>query len=298
MTTGADLLAEPNPYQFAAHLSDSPKSMLLHADVLDGLKSLESNSINLIVTSPPYADRRGYGGPKPDDYVDWFLPLSAELHRVLTDDGSFILNIKENVVNGERHTYVMELVIALRKQGWLWTEEYIWHKKGGVTPGKWPNRFRDAWEHVFHFTKDRKFAMYQDTVKVPVGDWAESRLKNLSTKDLERQASSTGSGFGRNVGNWAGRDKVFPSNVLHRASETGNKGHSAAFPEWFPEWFINLFTVEGDTVLDPFVGSGTTVAVAARMAREWVGIDHGEEFLRLVEKRLAQEHPMLWTATA
>ena len=76
------------------------------------LKSFDSNSIDLIVTSPPYADRRmnTYGGVKPEKYVDWFLEISLELLRVLKPDGTFILNIKEKAENGERHTYGLELI--------------------------------------------------------------------------------------------------------------------------------------------------------------------------------------------
>ena len=104
---------------------------ILKGDASKVLKELDDNSVDLIVTSPPYADRRKntYGGIKPDEYVNWFLPISEELLRVLKPSGTFILNIKEKAENGERHTYVLELILALRKQGWLWTEEFIWHKK-------------------------------------------------------------------------------------------------------------------------------------------------------------------------
>lgn len=127
---------------------------ILHGDCRDLLKQLPDESIDLIITSPPYADQRKevYGGIYPDHYVEWFLPIAAELKRVLKPSGSFVLNIKERVVGGERHTYVLELILAMRKQGWLWTEEYIWHKKN-CYPGKWPNRFRDAWERLLHFSK-------------------------------------------------------------------------------------------------------------------------------------------------
>ena len=107
-------------------------------------------SVNLIITSPPYADKRknSYRGTHPDKYVEWFLPISKELYRLLKDDGSFILNIKEHPKNGERGTYVLELILALKKQGWYWIEEYCWYKKNSF-PGKWPNRFRDSWERCF-----------------------------------------------------------------------------------------------------------------------------------------------------
>src|SRR6185437_2009125 len=123
-----------------------------------------------------------YGGSSPEKYVEWFLPRSEQFLRVLKPTGTFILNIKEKAENGERHTFVIELILALRKQGWLWTEEFVWHKKN-CYPGKWPNRFRDAWERCLHFTKQRKFAMYQDAVRVPMGDWKHARLRNLSATD-------------------------------------------------------------------------------------------------------------------
>jgi site-specific DNA-methyltransferase (adenine-specific)/site-specific DNA-methyltransferase (cytosine-N4-specific) len=251
------------------------------------LKLLPDNSVDLIVTSPPYADQRKstYGGIHPDKYVEWFLPISEQLLRVLKSTGTFILNIKEKVVNGERSTYVMELILEMRKQGWLWTEEFIWHKKN-CYPGKWPNRFRDAWERLLQFNKQRKFNMYQEEVMVPMGDWKKARLKNLSDTDKIRDTSKVGSGFGKNISNWLDRDKAYPTNVLHLATECNNKNHSAAFPEELPEWFIKLFTRENDTVLDPFMGSGTTLIVASRMMRNSIGIDIVPEYYEMVRQQL------------
>ncbi|MCX8106315.1 MAG: site-specific DNA-methyltransferase [Ignavibacterium album] len=256
-------------------------------DCKDQLKFLPDNSIDLIFTSPPYADQRKntYGGISPEKYVEWFLPISKELLRVLKPTGTFILNIKEKVVDGERSTYVIELILEMRKQGWLWTEEFIWHKKNSY-PGKWPNRFRDAWERLLQFNKDKKFNMYQEEVMVPMGDWAKTRLKKLSEKDKIRDNSRVGSGFGKNISNWLNRDMVYPTNVLHLATECSNKNHSAAFPEELPEWFIKLFTKEYDTVLDPFMGSGTTLIVAKKMRRHSVGIDIVPEYYEMVKKQL------------
>ena len=256
-------------------------------DSKEQLKNLASNSVDLIVTSPPYADQRKstYGGIQPEKYVNWFLPISEQLLRVLKPQGTFVLNIKEKVVEGERSTYVMELIIAMRKQGWLWTEEFIWHKKNSY-PGKWPNRFRDSWERLLQFNKSKKFNMYQDEVMVPMGDWAKNRLKNLSDTDKLRDNSKVGSGFGKNISNWVDRDKAYPTNVLHLATECNNKNHSAAFPEELPEWFIKLFTKENDLVLDPFMGSGTTLIVANRMLRNTIGIDIIPEYCEMVKKEL------------
>ncbi len=256
-------------------------------DSKEQLKLLPDNSVDLIVTSPPYADQRKntYGGIHPDKYVEWFLPISEQLLRVLKPTGTFILNIKEKVVKGERSTYVMELIIEMRKQGWLWTEEFIWHKKNSY-PGKWPNRFRDSWERLLQFNKAKHFNMYQKEVMVPMGDWAKTRLKNLSDTDKIRDNSKVGSGFGKNISNWVDRDKAYPTNVLHLATECNNKNHSAAFPQELPEWFIKLFTKEKDTVLDPFMGSGTTLSVANRMKRNSIGIEIVPEYYEMVRKEL------------
>ncbi len=260
---------------------------IILGDCKDELKKFPANSVDLIVTSPPYADRRAktYGGVKPEEYVAWFLPRSEEFLRVLKPDGTFILNIKEKVENGERHTFVIELILALRQQGWLWTEEFIWHKKNSY-PGKWPNRFRDGWERLLQFNKTRNFNMYQDAVKVPMGDWAKTRLKKLSETDKQRDNSRVGSGFGKNISNWIGRTEVYPNNVLHLATESSNKQHSAVFPKELPAWFIKLFTQPGDVVLDPFLGSGTTCVAAAELGRQSIGIEILEEYYAISYTRI------------
>ena len=251
------------------------------------LKEIPDHSVDLIFTSPPYTDQRKktYGGIHPDDYVEWFLPRTEQMLRVLKPTGTFILNIKEKVVGGERSIYVMELILAMKKQGWLWTEEFIWHKKN-CYPGKWPNRFRDAWERLLQFNKSKRFNMYQEEVMVPTGEWAKTRLKNLSDKDKTRDESKAGSGFGKNISNWLERDRAYPTNVLHLATECNNKNHSAAFPEGLPEWFIKLFTRIGDTVLDPFMGSGTTNMVAKRMHRKSLGIEIVPEYYEMVKNQM------------
>ncbi|MDP2815110.1 MAG: DNA methyltransferase, partial [Rectinemataceae bacterium] len=153
---------------------------IIHGDCEEVLKKFPDDCVDLIFTSPPYADNRikTYGGVHPDKYVEWFMPKAEQFLRVLKPTGTFVLNIKEKVENGERHTYVIELILEMRKRGWFWTEEFVWHKKN-CYPGKWPNRFRDAWERCIQFNKTKKFVMHQDAVKVPIGSWSKSRLRNL-----------------------------------------------------------------------------------------------------------------------
>ena len=117
-------------------ISTLPIDQILLGDSSDILKTFPDKSIDFIITSPPYADNRKstYDGVPIDHYVEWFSPIGEQLHRILKPDGSFILNIKERAVNGERHTYVLELILEFKRLGWLWVEEYVWHKKNGV-PG-------------------------------------------------------------------------------------------------------------------------------------------------------------------
>jgi site-specific DNA-methyltransferase (adenine-specific)/site-specific DNA-methyltransferase (cytosine-N4-specific) len=128
--------------------------------------------------------------------------------------------------------------------------------------------------------------MYQEAVMVPMGDWAKNRLKNLSDTDKIRDDSKVGSGFGKNISNWIGREMAYPTNVLHLATECSNKNHSAAFPEELPTWFIKLFTQENDTVMDPFMGSGTTLFAAKKLKRNSIGIEIVEDYYRGVKKSL------------
>jgi DNA modification methylase len=264
-----------------------PLNQALCGDCAVVMSAFAENSIDLIMMSPPYADARSksYGGVKPDDYVEWFMPYAQEFYRVLKPTGTLILNIKEKVVKGERHTYVLDLIKAMKEQGWLWTEEYIWHKKNSY-PGKWPNRFRDAWERCLQFNKEKRFAMYQDNVKIPISPSTIKRVKTLSPNDKDRQMSASQSGLGRRMANWKDRAFVYPSNVLYLAPECANRQHSAVFPIALPMWFIKLFTRVGDIVLDPFLGAGTTALAALTLGRKYIGIEINPEYCALAQRQL------------
>jgi DNA modification methylase len=263
-----------NQYTPQLYLGDSTKV----------LKKIPKDSIDLIITSPPYSNQRkdSYGGTHPDKYINWFLPIAAELFRVLKPNGTFILNIKEKVHKGQRHTYVIKLILALIQMGWLWTEEFIWHKKNSV-PGKWPNRFRDGWERLLQFNKQRQFNMYQEAVVIPANT-TPTKKKLEKKKNIIK--SGTGSRFVINPSKWKDRGWVYPTNVVHLSTENRNKGHSAAFPDTLPTWFIKLFTKKGDIVLDPFMGSGTTNKVAQQLQRNSIGIEIKKEYFKLVQEKI------------
>lgn len=269
-------------YKTEIHLGDSR----------DVLKTYPDKYFQLIVTSPPYADARDkhYDSISPDEYVRFILSFHEEFWRVLADEGSYVLNVKDRVVNGVRHRFVWHCIEALSTKGWLCIDDYIWVKPNAM-PGYWPNRLRDEWEYCFHMVKQKKFNMYQDQIKQSIGDWAEKRLTKLTGKSNGRHNSENDSGFGRDLRKWVGKDSVLPGNTIKVALVGKNMGHPAAFPIGLPEFFIKLFTRPGDNVLDPFAGSGSTGVAAEKLHRNVVLIDNKDEYFKTMKNRLSTIKP-------
>ncbi len=266
------------------------KLKVIEGDSRDVLRRLPPGRFNLIVTSPPYADarRNHYDSIRPALYPEFMKSFHEAFWRILADDGSFVLNIKDKVVNGTRDRFVWHTVEALQTLGWRCVDDYIWVKPNAM-PGKWSNRLRDEWEYCFHLTKSKNFAMYQDAVRRPIGKWAEARLRNLTGKSAQRHDSENGSGFGRDLRRWLNVDSVLPGNTITVPLVGKNVGHPAVFPIALPEFFIKLFTKEGDWVLDPFAGSGSTGVAARNLRRNVVLIDRKPEYIELMRRRLELE---------
>jgi len=253
------------------------------------LKSYPDGHFHLIITSPPYADARKkhYDSIPPENYPNFIASFHDEFWRVLSPQGSFVLNIKDKVVDGVRDRFVWKTIEKLASLGWLCIDDYIWTKPNAM-PGYWRTRLRDEWEYCFHMSKQRDFAMYQDAVRKPIGNWADKRLANLNGKSNERHDSENKSGFGRDLRNWIDRNTVLPGNTLSVPLVGKNMGHPAVFPVGLPEFFIKLFTKSGNNVLDPFAGSGSTGIVAKQLERNVVLIDNKEEYVDLMKRRLAK----------
>lgn len=243
--------------------------------------------VDLIVTSPPYADARKkhYDSVHPDDFVEWFMTFHEPFYAALKPTGSLIINIKDKVVNGVRHRYVWRMIEALSDRGWLAIEDYIWHKTNPM-PGYWPNRLRDGWEYCFHLAKTPKPFFNADAVRQPIGDWVDSRLKNLGENDLSRHNSVNESGFGRDISKWVDKKTVLPSNVISLALVGKNKGHPAVFPVGLPAFFIKLLCPEDGLVVDPFGGSGTTGIAALELGRRSILIDNNSDYYEAAIQRL------------
>ena len=263
--------------------------IILNGDSRDVLSSLKQK-VALIVTSPPYADARKshYQSIHPDKFADWLLSFHDVFWEVLKEDGSLVLNIKDKIVDGIRHRFVWHTIEGFMKKGWFCIDDYIWHKTNPM-PGKWPNRLRDGWEYCFHLSKTKRPYFNPDNVRKPIGDWVNTRLRNLNENDLQRHNSENNSGFGRNISKWLGKTTVLPSNVLNLPLVGKNKGHPAVFPVDLPLFFIKLLSHENDWVLDPFCGSGTTGIAALTVARKCILVDSNKEYCEVARKRILEE---------
>lgn len=262
---------------------------IVHSDCREGLKSY-AQKIDLIITSPPYADARKthYDSVMPDDYSQWFTQFHEVFWPALKPQGSFVINIKDKVVDGVRHRYVWQTIQHLSALGWQCIDDYLWNKKTSV-PGYWPTRLRDAWEYIFHLSKSKKPFVDQDAVKIPASFATVDRVKHLNPSQVVSISSATGSGFKRNLSAWKNKEWVLPTNVLHLSTETCNKGHPAVFPVALPVFFILLLSKPNDVILDPFAGSGTTAVAAIQLGRNCVLMDNKYEYCLLAKQRLIRE---------
>jgi len=211
------------------------------------------------------------------------VAISAELLRALKPTGSFVLNIKEGTHGGERQTYLYELALALRGQGWLWMDEFVWHKTNPFPTGN-KNRLKDGFERCYHFAKTKNFKFFPDAVRTKsASKWAgdNERRKN-------KGAHRTTNGSGMNMSRRVVGDLVRPSNVVMMPSSSLNIGHPAVFPLGLPEFFIRLMTEENDVVLDPFMGSGTTAMAARGLRRRYEGVEPSEDYVWDFAKRIAR----------
>lgn len=267
-------------------LPDAPFCVIVEEDSRKVLPQLK-NCVDLIVTSPPYADarRKHYDSIHPDDFVKWFLTFHDSFWDSLKPFGSLVINIKDKVIDGVRHRFVWHLIDSLNQLGWKCIDDYIWHKPNPM-PGRWPTRLRDGWEYCFHLAKCKKPYMDQNAVRKPIGEWVKTRLAKLGENDLTRQNSVNKSGFGRNISRWVGQETVLPSNVLSIPLVGTNKGHPAAFPPELPAFFIKLLSPPEGLVLDPFGGSGMTGLACVELGHDCILIDNKHDYCKIARRNI------------
>ncbi len=252
----------------------------------------------MCITSPPYATQReydpssGFKPVPPDQYVGWYQDVAAGIESVLAPDGSYFLNIKEHADDGERSLYVKDLVIAHKRQwGWRFVDEFCWRKTDNGVPGGWTNRFKNAWEPVFHFCRQQQIKFRPKRVgheSEDCFDYSPNNPKSTSGSGLlgtgARGSAAGKPGATDNAGRYAGVAR--PSNVIEVKSESSQGSHSAPFPRAMVEFFLLAFSDPGDVAYDPFMGSGTTMAAAALLDRVGYGCEVSPDYCDVVLRRM------------
>jgi DNA modification methylase len=254
-------------------------------DSLERMKTMDDNSIDLVFTSPPYADMKTYiddKGIHPDKYVEWFMPFVCEIERILKPTGSFILNINDKVVNRFRHPFVYDLISEIHKRtGFKLFERLFWNKMKGLPIVK---RFGDRVEYVFWFAKTREFTLNIDEMRTPYAEVSVKRMQKPIKDRFVREGET------EETKEWKPNEKgALPSTLVNISSETKRIAdtHVAVFPVQFAEYFIKGASNEDDLVLDPFAGTGTTGVACKNLNRRFIGIEKQADYVEIATRRIA-----------
>jgi len=264
------------------------KHRLICGDCRDGgvmERLFDGARANVVVTSPPYATQReydpssGFKPVPPEEYSDWYLGVAANIETVLAADGSYFLNIKEHAGDGQRNLYVKDLVIAhVREWGWRFVDEFCWRKTDNGVPGGWNNRFKNAWEPVFHFCRQPQIKFRAEAVSHASDDVFDYSPDNPK--------STSGSGLLGSGPRPRREGLARPSNVIEVRTESNQGSHSAPFPRGLAEFFVKAFSDPGDIVFDPFLGSGTTMAAAHVLDRAGYGVEISPAYCDVILRRM------------
>ena len=298
---------------------------ILQGDVIEKLKEIESGTVQCVVTSPPYWGLRDYGidgqlglEETPEEYVEKMVEVFRQIKRVLKHDGTVWLNLGDSY-NGsgkgawdktdvQKEVYVppkgtpvtrvkslkpkdlvgipWRVAFALQADGWYLRQDIIWHKPNPM-PESVQDRCTKSHEYIFLLTKSAKYFYDNDAIRERTKESTLQRLNQNINKQSGSYTPSKGNGNMKAVGDLeTGRNK---RSVWKINTQPYKEAHFAVFPPELPELCIKAGSSEGDIVLDPFFGSGTTGWVAQRLGRKWIGIELNEEYIKIAEKRFQQQ---------
>lgn len=266
-----------------------------HGDSKELLAGLPGDSINLIMTSPPYAlhFKKEYGNAVQSEYVKWFLGFADDMHRILKDDGSLVLDIGGAWTPGKptRSLYHFELLLALcREVGFHLAQEFYWYNPAKLpSPAEWVTvrkiRVKDAVNCIWWLSKSDHPKADNRRVLVEYSNDMKRLIKNGYRAKQRPSGHNITDKFGRDQGG------SIPPNILifgnndangcymSRCKNAGIKPHPARFPIHLPAFFIRYLTNNGDIILDPFAGSNTTGEAAEREGRRWLAFEIDETYL-------------------
>lgn len=304
-------LDEPQPFKLLKLPRQKPyyETRTGRAYLGDSLKILgkiPDDSVDLVVTSPPYAlhFKKEYGNADKADYIEWMLPFAEQIRRILKDDGSFVLNIGGSYNKGTptRSLYHFKLLIALVEQvGFHLAQEMFWYNPAKMpVPAEWVTvrriRVKDSIEYVWWLGKTEWPKATNRNVLRPYS----KDMKRLNAKGLKKTKRPSGHAINEGFAKVSAGGSIPPNLIdddtptdlmkfgnnaandpyTKRCKEAGIKIHPARYPAVLPEFFIKMLTEPGDLIVDPFAGSNTTGMVAESLDRQWIAIDNVEEYLQ------------------
>ena len=281
------------------------------------------------ITSPPYYGLRNYGGEEnqigqeqtPDDFIDQLITVFKEVRNVLTNDGTCWVNLGDSYYNyrpgsgqglpkqtvsntrqdlpdvcprrGNKIRGLKEkdligipwlFAFAMRADGWYLRQDIIWHKPNPM-PESVKDRCTKSHEYIFLFSKNKKYYYDNEAIKEPAKDWG--------TRDRTKgKYHNEGTGLQPH----SGLTKSYPTKNKRSVWTVTNKpyrdAHFAVYPPDLIEPCIKAGSQEGDIILDPFMGSGTTAAVAKSLGRDYIGCELHEDYGNLIEKRVQEYKPV------
>lgn len=259
------------------------------------ISNLSAGSVDLVVTSPPFGlvREKEYGNVPADEYIDWFRPYATELHRILKDSGSLVIDIGGVWNKGEptRHLYHFKLLIMLCEEyGFKLAQDFYWYNPAKLpTPAEWVTvrriRAKDAINKVWWLSKTPWPKASNRRVLQPYSDSMKGLLKNGYKPNMRPSGHDISDQFSTDNG------AAIPPNLLAIANTESNsqylrycrannlKPHPARFPVELPEFFVRMLTDEGDLVLDPFAGSCMTGEVCERLRRRWICVELQRTYL-------------------
>ena len=275
---------------------------IIQGDAKVVLKTLPADSINCIVTSPPYYLQRDYqsnsqigGENSPEEYIESLRTVFAECYRLLKKDGTLWLNLGDKYQDGHLLGLPWRVALALKEDGWILRSDIIWHKPNAM-PSSVKNRPTTDHEYIFLFAKSKRYYYDIDAIREPhVTFTSKSRMKGGRNHFGKKGGTPE---QGKNAGNSnlhdARWDQAFHPKGRNRRTvweiplSKFREAHFAVFPEKLVELCILAGCPEGGVVLDPFIGSGTTAVVAQRLGRQYVGVDINPQYCEMARKRLIQ----------
>ena len=288
---------------------------VIQGDALTILKTLDSESVQCVVTSPPYWGLRDYGvegqaglEETPEEFIANLVKVFREVKRVLRDDGTVWLNLGDTYWGGGGGNYMthttfkpkdivgipFRVAFALQEDGWWLRQDIVWNKPNPM-PESVVDRCTKSHEYIFLLTKSKKYYYDNEAIKEPVTGNShdgrkDSRLSPNSFYEIEEGS------FNNRKGTW--KHTYLPTRRNKRSvwkigTKPYSEAHFATFPEELPETCIKVATKIGDTVLDIFAGSGTTLRAASRLGRKGIGIELNPEYIKILKKRCKIESESL-----